>query len=77
MAGSVLKGEGFAVSFSNREVTAWGGLALFRQMLDSMAFREAAAGWGLGSMPFRVELDNINDTGVSNHQPAVSPVAAG
>jgi len=28
-------------------------------------------------MPFRVELDNINDTGVSNHQPAVSPVAAG
>jgi hypothetical protein len=26
MAGSVLQGEGFAVSFSNREVTAWGGL---------------------------------------------------
>jgi hypothetical protein len=38
MAGSVLQGEGFAVSFSNREVTAWGGLALFKQMLDSMAF---------------------------------------
>ena len=47
MAGSVLQGEGFAVSFSDREVTAWGGLALFRQMLDSMGFRQAAAGWGL------------------------------
>jgi hypothetical protein len=47
MAGTVLQGEGFAVSFSNREVTAWGGLALFKQMLDSLAFREAAAGWGL------------------------------
>jgi len=33
MADSVLYGEGFAVSFSNREVTAWGGLALFKQML--------------------------------------------
>lgn len=47
MAGSVLQGEGFSVSFSNREITAWGGLALFKQMLDSMGFREAAAGWGL------------------------------
>lgn len=47
MAGSRLQGEGFAVRFSNREVTAWGGLALFKQMLDSLAFREAAAHWGL------------------------------
>ena len=47
MAGSVLQGEGFAVSFSEREVTAWGGLALFKQMLDSMGFRDAAADWGL------------------------------
>ncbi len=47
MVGSVLQGEGFAVSFSEREVTAWGGLALFKQMLDSMGFREAAADWGL------------------------------
>jgi hypothetical protein len=47
MAGTVLPGEGFSVSFSNREVTAWGGLARFKQMLDSLAFREAAAGWGL------------------------------
>lgn len=30
-----------------------------------------------GSMPFCVELDSINDTGVPSHQPAVSPVAAG
>ena len=47
MADSKLQGEGFSVSFSNREVTAWGGLALFKQMLDSMGFREAAVGWGL------------------------------
>lgn len=47
MKGSELQGEGFSVSFSNREVTAWGGLALFKQMLDSMEFREAAARWGL------------------------------
>ena len=47
MVGSALQGEGFAVSFSEREVTAWGGLALFKQMLDSMGFRQAAAGWGL------------------------------
>jgi hypothetical protein len=43
MTSSVLQGEGFAVSFSNREVTAWDGLALFKQMLDSMEFRQAAA----------------------------------
>lgn len=47
LVGSVLQGEGFSVSFSNREVTAWGGLALFRQMLDSMGFRQAAMSWGL------------------------------
>lgn len=47
MSGSVLHGEGLAVSFSNREVTAWGGLALFKPMLDSMAFRVAVAHWGL------------------------------
>ncbi len=43
----MLQGDGFTVNFSNREVTAWGGLALFKQMLDSMGFREAAAGWEL------------------------------
>ena len=47
MAGSVLQGDGVSVSFSNREVTAWGELALFKQMLDSLGFREAVSGWGL------------------------------
>lgn len=43
----VLSGEGFSVGFTEREVTAWGGLALLKRMLDSLGFREAAAGWGL------------------------------
>jgi hypothetical protein len=47
MSGSTLQGEGFSVSFSHREVTAWGGLALLKQMLDGMGFRQAASGWGL------------------------------
>lgn len=46
MAGSVLQGKGFAVSFSHREITAWGGLAPFKRMLNSMGFLEGA-GWGL------------------------------
>jgi hypothetical protein len=47
MAHGVLKGEGFLVSFSDREVTAWGGLALMKRMLDSMGFRQAVGSWGL------------------------------
>jgi len=47
MPSSTLQGEGFPVSFSHREVTAWGGLALLKQMLDSMGFRQAGAGRGL------------------------------
>jgi hypothetical protein len=47
MADGVLQGEGFSVSYSSREVTAWGGLVLLRQMLDSLGFRQVAAGWGL------------------------------
>jgi hypothetical protein len=47
MAKSVLKGDGFSVSFSDREVTPWGGLALFKQMLDSLEFRQALSGWDL------------------------------
>lgn len=43
----VLSGEGFSVGFTDREVTAWGGLALLKQMLDHMSFREAVMGWGL------------------------------
>lgn len=42
-----LTGDGFSVSFSDREVTAWGGLAVIKRMLDSMGFRDAASGWGM------------------------------
>ncbi len=41
MAGSVLPGDGFAGRFSNREGEAWGGLALVKQMLASLALRLA------------------------------------
>lgn len=43
----VLSGDGFSVGFTDREVTAWGGLALLKRMLDSMGFQQAVAGWGL------------------------------
>ena len=43
----VLSGDGFSVGFTDREVTAWGGLALLKRMLDSMEFQQAVAGWGL------------------------------
>ena len=35
------------MSFTDREVTAWGGLGLLKRMLDSMDFRQAVAGWGM------------------------------
>lgn len=38
---------GFKVKFSNREVSAWGGMALLKRMLDQMGFRAAATGWDL------------------------------
>jgi hypothetical protein len=47
MAEPTLTGESFSVSFSDREVTAWGGLALLKRMLDGMGFRGALASWGL------------------------------
>lgn len=47
MGQSALTGDGFSVSFTDREVTAWGGLALLKRMLDSMGFRQAVAEWGL------------------------------
>jgi hypothetical protein len=47
MAGSVLHGGGFAVSFNDHDVTVCRGVALFKQMLGSMGFRQAAAGRGL------------------------------
>lgn len=47
MARMRLEGEGFSVSFGDREVTAWGGLALLKQMLDSMGFAPAVERWNL------------------------------
>jgi hypothetical protein len=47
MAQQTLVGEGFSVSFTDREVTAWVGLALLKRMLDSMGFRQALSSWGL------------------------------
>ena len=42
-----LQGNGFTVGFSDREVTAWGGLALMKQMLDRLQFRQAFPRFGV------------------------------
>lgn len=42
-----LSDSDFEIKFTNREVSAWGGLALMKRMLDQMAFRQAAGGWDL------------------------------
>ncbi len=42
-----LQGNGFTVGFSDREITAWGGLALMKQMLDRLQFREAFPEFGV------------------------------
>jgi len=42
-----LNGNGFTVGFSDREVTAWGGLALMKQMLDRLQFREEFSEFGV------------------------------
>lgn len=47
MVKSTLAGDGFSVSFTEREVTAWGGLALLKRMLDSLGFRQVVASWDL------------------------------
>jgi hypothetical protein len=39
--------SGLKIKFSNREVSAWGGIALLKRMLDQMGFRQAVAGWDL------------------------------
>ena len=39
----------FDLKFTSREVTAWGGLALLKRMLDGMGFKEAVQSWGLPS----------------------------
>ncbi|MBK6594240.1 MAG: hypothetical protein IPG23_16945 [Burkholderiales bacterium] len=35
----------FDLKFTSREVTAWGGLALLKRMLDGMGFKEAVQSW--------------------------------
>lgn len=39
--------EDFEIKFTSREVSAWGGLALMKRMLDSMSFHTAASQWNL------------------------------
>jgi len=39
--------ESFDVKFTSKEVTAWGGLALLKKMLDAMAFGQAIKDWQL------------------------------
>ena len=37
----------FDLKFTSREVTAWGGLALLKRMLDGMGLHEALQSWQL------------------------------
>lgn len=37
----------FEIKFTNREISAWGGLALMKRMLDQMDFRRAVGEWDL------------------------------
>ena len=37
----------FDLKFTSREVTAWGGLALLKRLLDGMGFKEAVQSWDL------------------------------
>ena len=37
----------FDLKFTSREVTAWGGLALLKRMLEGMGFKEAVQSWNL------------------------------
>jgi hypothetical protein len=37
----------FDLKFTSRKVTAWGGLALLKRMLDGMGFKEALQSWAL------------------------------
>lgn len=37
----------FDLKFTSREVTAWGGLALLKRMLDGMKFKQAVQSWDL------------------------------
>jgi hypothetical protein len=42
-----LHGDDFSLSFSDREVTAWGGLALLKKMFDQMGLATALSSWDL------------------------------
>ena len=42
-----LSESGFEIKFTDREVSAWGGMALMKRMLDQMDFRQVASGWDL------------------------------
>ncbi len=39
--------DDFELRFTSREISAWGGLALMRRMLQSIRFSEAATQWDL------------------------------
>ena len=41
--------DSFDVKFTSREVSAWGGLALLKRMLDGMDFKSAMQSWRLPS----------------------------
>lgn len=47
MAQSSETSSAFEIKFTSREVSAWGGMALMKRMLDSMNFRAAASQWDL------------------------------
>jgi hypothetical protein len=46
MSGNASEG-GFEIKFTDREVSAWGGMALMKRMLDQMGFQQAVSGWDL------------------------------
>lgn len=39
--------DAFDLKYTSREVTAWGGLALLKRMMDGMGLREAVQSWAL------------------------------
>ena len=45
----MLSAEDFDIKFTSREVSAWGGLALLKKMMDGMGVYKAIQSWGLPS----------------------------
>ena len=43
----MLSAEHFDVKFTSREVSAWGGLALLKKMMDGMGVFQAIQSWQL------------------------------